>query len=87
LTLSAFARAIGMSERSIQAALALHGATFSDLLRQYRLAAAHAALKQGRATIAAIAFSSGFQDLSTFNRAFKAAFGITPGEAARSRGA
>jgi AraC-like DNA-binding protein len=81
LTLLAFARAIGLSERSVQAALQRHGATFSDLLRRYRLASAHAALTRGEGGVASVAFAAGFQDLTTFNRAFKAAYAMTPRDA------
>lgn len=80
LTLPVFARAVGMSERSVQETLWRRGATFSELLRGYRLALVMARLKRGERQVANIAFSSGFSDLTTFNRAFRAAYGVTPSE-------
>jgi AraC-like DNA-binding protein len=73
------ARDIAHSERTIQAALGRHGESFSSLLRNERLAIAHGLLQSGRGgPIAAIAFAAGFQDLSTFNRAFRERFGMQP---------
>jgi AraC-like DNA-binding protein len=78
LTLPSFARSLGASERGVQATLARHGTSFSDLLRRFRLENAEARLRRGDRSIAAVAFASGFQDLSTFNRAFKTAYGLAP---------
>jgi AraC-like DNA-binding protein len=78
LTLPSFARSIGVSERGIQATLSRCGTTFSDLLRRFRLEIAQAHLRRGDRSVAAVAFASGFQDLSTFNRAFRTAYGLTP---------
>jgi AraC family transcriptional regulator len=46
-------------------------------LRERRLAAAATAL-EGREPILAVALASGFGSVSGFNRAFRAAFGVTP---------
>jgi AraC-like DNA-binding protein len=80
LTLPSLSARLGMSERSIQLTLARHGTSFSDLLRSYRLTAALSALQRGQGSITSVAFSVGFQDLSTFNRAFKTAFGMRPSD-------
>ncbi len=77
--LSDLARDIAHSERTIQAALARHDESFSSLLRKERLAIAHGLLQSGSGrSIAAIAFAAGFQDISTFNRAFRDRFGMQP---------
>ena len=36
-------------------------------------------------TVAAIAYASGFRDISTFNRAFRQQFGMTPSDARAGR--
>ena len=78
-TLADLTRDIAHSERTIQAALARHGESFSSLLRNERLAIAHGLLQSGKGgSIAVIAFAAGFQDLSTFNRAFRERFGMQP---------
>jgi AraC-like DNA-binding protein len=80
LTLRSFSAAIGMPERSIQSTLTRHGTSFSDLLRNYRLAMALDALRRGKGSVTSIAFATGFQDISTFNRAFRTAFGMRPSD-------
>jgi AraC-like DNA-binding protein len=49
-----------------------------------RLARVHRWLTEPRhtgSTVAAIAYASGFRDISTFNRAFRQQFGMTPSDA------
>ena len=49
-----------------------------------RLARVHRRLSDPRhagSTVAAIAYASGFRDISTFNRAFRQQFGMTPSDA------
>jgi AraC-like DNA-binding protein len=56
---------------------------FSDFLNQYRLADTRQALAdpaQDEVSILTIALDSGFSSLGPFNRAFKAATGLTPSE-------
>lgn len=73
--------ALGISTRYVQHLLQGDGRTFSDVLTARRLALVHARLtapsSAGR-SIADIAFSCGFNDLSTFYRAFRNRFGCTP---------
>ena len=59
------------------------GHTFIETLIQIRLASALALLAESPETIAAVAFASGFEDLSNFNRQFRRTYGITPSEARR----
>jgi AraC-like DNA-binding protein len=67
--------------RTVQRLFATSSTTFQDWLRERRLERCWQELTCGgprRSTIADVAFSCGFSDLSTFNRAFQACFGVTP---------
>lgn len=84
LTLARAARALDMSERSVQSLLAEVETCFSDLVRARRLETAYSALiadGQRRLRILDVAYESGFQDISTFNRLFRARYGMTPRQA------
>ncbi|MBP7141688.1 MAG: helix-turn-helix domain-containing protein [Opitutaceae bacterium] len=54
------------------------GATFWEYLERLRVAHAARLLRQGEHTIVGVMFSSGFNDLSTFYRAFKRHHGSSP---------
>jgi len=84
LSAQAAARALGMSVRSLHLALAPTGETFGELVQRRRLAACHTLLRRpdNAATIADIAFASGFNSLSSFYRAFRRAYGACPRQAA-----
>ena len=56
------------------------GSSFTAYLNERRLAAAAEALKQTEDTILEIAERVGFENLSNFNRQFKAHYGETPRE-------
>lgn len=56
------------------------GLTPHQMLIGLRLRRAAHALRHGKASIAHVALDAGFGDLSTFNAAFRATFGRTPGE-------
>ncbi len=74
---------LGVSGRTLQHLLQRRGTTFSDELASVRLDRAHAILRataSQRMPIAEIAYASGFRELSTFYRAFKRRFGVSPGE-------
>ncbi|BAS26697.1 AraC family transcriptional regulator [Limnochorda pilosa] len=63
------------------------GTTFTDFLRSERLKHAYHRLADPRFagwTISDIAFDSGFNDLSYFNRAFRRLYGMTPSQARAS---
>jgi AraC-like DNA-binding protein len=60
------------------------GVTFSEYVTTQRLTRAQRILRDSRfahQTIAAIALSVGFGDLSYFNRTFRRRFGMTPSDA------
>mgnify|MGYP002134132949 CR=1 FL=1 len=56
------------------------GQSFVAFLNEYRLNAAAEALQATDETVLTIASRCGFENLSYFNRAFKAHFGMTPRE-------
>ena len=56
------------------------GQSFIAFLKEYRLNAAAEALHTTEETVLTIASRCGFENLSYFNRAFKAHFGLTPRE-------
>ena len=56
------------------------GQSFIAFLNEYRLNAAAEALQTTDETVLTIASRCGFENLSYFNRAFKAHFGMTPRE-------
>ncbi|WP_167693024.1 helix-turn-helix domain-containing protein [Sphingomonas azotifigens] len=77
------ARAMGMSRASLYRAFAPLGSV-GDFIRRQRLERVLSDLAdpgQRGKSIAEIAYGWGFADWSTFSRAFKAAFGMTPSEA------
>ncbi|OAN66549.1 helix-turn-helix domain-containing protein [Sphingomonas sp. TDK1] len=82
------AKAMGMSRASLYRAFAPLG-TVGDFIRRQRLKRVLIELGDPAArgkSIAEIAYGWGFADWSTFSRAFKAAFGITPSEARAGAG-
>lgn len=80
---------VGLSMRVLQLHFQNLGTTCTGLIRDKRLGVAHdkiAASRQrmGTQTIAEIAYSVGFNDLSYFNRCFKERFACAPSDLARS---
>ena len=83
LSPAAVAGAFGISLRTLHLRFRATGQTFGEWLLANRLELARKVLsgpQQTSGTIADIAFGCGFRDLSHFNRAFRARFGLTPGE-------
>ncbi len=83
LSLETVAMRNGVSARYVQMLFDVEGETFSEFLLGCRLAHARRMLADPHFSdrpIAAIAFGAGFADLSTFNRAFRRRFGMTPSE-------
>lgn len=74
------ARALGVSERSLQRHLAKHGTTFAELLNETRREMACAYLREPRWSITEVAFLLGFEDASSFARAFRRWTGSSPTE-------
>lgn len=56
------------------------GQSFISFLKEYRLNAAAEALHTTDEPVLTIASQCGFENLSYFNRSFKAHFGMTPRE-------
>jgi AraC-like DNA-binding protein len=64
------------------------GTTFSQFALAERLACAHRLLldpRHAHQSIGAIAYASGFGDLSHFNHAFRRRYGATPSEVRREQ--
>ena len=80
-SVAAIARRLGISERYVRAILQESGKTFSELVLERRLALVWARFNDSQfdgQSISEIAFSSGFSDISYFNRSFRRHFGETP---------
>lgn len=83
LTPHAMAEHFGISIRTLHLRFEKLGQTFGSWLLEARLDAAGKALQdpyQWSRSISEIAYNSGFNDLSHFNKSFRARFGLTPGE-------
>ena len=79
LTARRIAGDLGISARSVQIIFAGMGTTPSAYIQSRRLDHAAAQLAQSRnAPVTAVAFDSGFNDLSTFCRLFRRKFGVAP---------
>jgi len=77
-----------VTPRYIQKLFESEGSTLSRYALGQRLARVHPRLTDPRhvgSTVAAIAYASGFRDISTFNRAFRQQFGMTPSDARAGR--
>jgi AraC family transcriptional activator of tynA and feaB len=82
LTPDAACAELGISRSYLFKILGEFGHTFSGYLRQCRLDECHRVLKeQPKRPIADIAADWGFDEVSTFNRAYRARFGQTPSQA------
>jgi AraC-like DNA-binding protein len=57
---------------------AVTGTTPHQYMRRMKLRAAAVRLSSSETKIVDVAFESGFGDVSNFNRAFRAEFGVTP---------
>jgi AraC-like DNA-binding protein len=82
LDVNAVARRQGVTPRYIQRLFGTKGTTFTEFVRDNRLALALRRLGEDDSgiSIADIAFESGFADLSNFNRAFRRRYGVTPSD-------
>ncbi|QUD90549.1 AraC family transcriptional regulator [Phenylobacterium montanum] len=81
------ARTAGVSVRTLHRLFNLSGITFGGWLRAERLERCRRELAdpgQRRRTVASVAFSWGFNDISTFNRAFRDHYDLTPQALRRS---
>lgn len=81
LTITDIARRQRVSARYIQRLFEREGTSFGQHLRDLRLDLARAQIEAcENMTISAIAFDTGFGDLSHFNKCFRERFGATPSE-------
>lgn len=83
LSLTWLADRIGISARQLERDFQAHDTSFVQVMREQRLKLACNLVELAKrggseARITDIAFASGFRDLSNFNRAFRARFGLTP---------
>lgn len=72
------ARALGMSQRSLQRRLHEHGTSYESVLGEVRKELACAYLREGRYAVGELAFMLGFEDASAFARAFRRWMGVSP---------
>jgi AraC-like DNA-binding protein len=72
------ARALGMSQRSLQRRLHEHGTSYETVLGEVRKELACAYLREGRYAVGELAFMLGFEDASAFARAFRRWMGTSP---------
>ena len=72
------ARDLGLSARSFHRRLSEHGLSFQTLTEETRRDLAEGLLRDGRHSLAEIAFLTGFAEQSSFTRAFKRWVGMTP---------
>lgn len=81
IPLEEIARYVGMSQTSFCAFFKKHfGMSFVNYLNRTRLEAAKEMLKETSLSISEIAFRSGFNSIPYFNRVFRNASGMSPGE-------
>ncbi len=74
------ASSLRISRRYMEKLLSSDGESPGEYLRSMRLSRAAALLRRDQmSTVTDIAFSAGFRDVTTFIRAFRRAYGITPG--------
>ncbi|MEU4428041.1 AraC family transcriptional regulator ligand-binding domain-containing protein [Actinoplanes sp. NPDC024001] len=77
-TAAAVARRLALSSRTLQRRLAEQGTTFQTVLEQTRRALARHYLNRPEVTITEIAFLLGYEEPSSFHRAFRQWSGTTP---------
>jgi AraC-like DNA-binding protein len=80
----AVAKQLGLSERTLRRALAAEGASFRGVVDGVRQERARILLEDRRTSIAEIALSLGFSELSAFSRAYRRWTGRPPSEARSS---
>lgn len=76
--MSEVAKRLGLSVRSFQRRLAEHGLSFQSLTEEARRELAEGLLRDEQYALAEVAFLTGFSEQSSFTRAFKRWFGVTP---------
>lgn len=84
-TLASVARALHLSERTLQRRLAAEGLSFTRVLDDMRSAAAQRQLGEGQTPVPELAYVLGFADTNSFYRAFRRWTGTTPEAFRRGR--
>lgn len=79
-TLASAAAVLAVSSRTIQRRLQTEGTSFQRVLREARVAMSAKMLATGDDTLAEIGYRSGFADQAHFQREFRTATAMTPGE-------
>ena len=90
LDLQSVAARLGMPPRTVQHVLATAGESFSQLLMSARLRRAYTLLLDpafDEVPVGTIASNCGFADATSFHRAFRSAFDMTPGMLRKNRSA
>lgn len=78
---SLVAKQLAMSERTLRRTLAMEGTSFREIVESVRKDRATLLLEDRRSSLAEIAVSLGFSELSAFSRAFKRWTGRSPSDA------
>ena len=77
-TMATVARAVGLSERTLQRRLGERGTSFERLLQDVRRQRTLELLARPSLSIQSVALEMGYHDASSFHRAFRAWTGLTP---------
>jgi AraC-like DNA-binding protein len=85
-TLPVIATKLGMSQRGVQRLLEKEGTSFRKLSEEIRRSAAERYLRGSDMPMKEIAYLLGFSELSTFSRAVKTWFGVSPKKVRESSG-
>jgi AraC-like DNA-binding protein len=78
--ISAVARELGLSDRTLQRRIIDDGATFRQLLLEARQELAHEYLNRPEMDVTEVAFLLGYEDSNSFYRAFRTWEGTTPSQ-------
>ena len=85
LRMSELARRFGYSERSLSRLFKQAGIRFTHCVNTHRITQAIELMAEGNIPLRKIAYSTGFNTPSSFNRVFKQITGRTPGEFSREK--
>jgi AraC-like DNA-binding protein len=84
LSAASVAGALGISVRQLHLLFEPTGTTFARQVLTLRLARAKTMLLHDQRSVISIAYACGFESLTTFNRGFRSAFGMSPTEMRRA---
>jgi len=87
-TIARLARLTGINETKLKSGFrSVYGTTIFDYLRRHKMEVARCSLEEGIKNVSEVAYDVGYANVSHFIRAYRAVFGVNPGEFARkSRG-